>query len=111
MLNKTIKLYIPSTQGLSKPITSEQLQERVKTVALEFSKLYGGATAKTNNLGFYIANNSELVQERVIELESYTDSKTLTATKDKILKLAKQLKKQWEQESMMLVLDNQAIFI
>ena len=102
-----IAIYIPSTYDVDKPINNSYIVERTAKL---FSMLYGGCTAQ-ESCGYYVANNNDLIQEKVTIVFSYTDNDTFAKHEEKVLQYAKTVKKEMKQESVSIELNNSLYFI
>lgn len=102
-----VSVYVPSTIDVDKPIDNT---EYVQSVAREFSKHFGGATAQPPSKGFYLAENGELVEENITIVSSF--SKLSKAQTKKIAcGIAENLRNTLRQESVLVTLNQTPIFV
>jgi len=103
-----ISIYIPSTNGVSKPISYEEHIGYVRGMATMLSELAGGATS-TPGYGFYVSDTGKLIEESVTVV---TVSINLTKDiKEEIVNMAKWLSLSLHQESVMLKVNGAAYLI
>lgn len=99
MLNNTVSITIPSTQGVRGKINKIEHKARTQELLAIFGRMFGGATA-TDGIGSYIANDGTLVLEAVVIVRSYTDRATLEAQLPKVEAAASWYASEWAQESI-----------
>ena len=99
-LEKSIGLFVPSTQDIDKPISSSKLDQRVNLVATKFADLFGGYQAFYSGIGGYIASNGKLISEDSILVVSFCTSEAYDEHYSRILVYASVLARQWTQETV-----------
>lgn len=109
-LSHTITVTVPSTQGLASKVSPSVLRKRVQDVSKRLASLFGGATA-TDGLGSYVSDSGELVTELVKLVSAYASEDAYTEHITEIYKLANELKKDYQQESILIAVDNKAYLI
>ena len=97
-----IKFYYPNKDKQGNPID----QDKINEYKINLVKITGGASEFTCK-GYYINEHGKLLIENTDILESFTQ----VENKDKILSLAHDFKLACNQESVMLELDQEALFI
>lgn len=102
-LEKSIGLFVPSTQDVDRPISSSQLDKRVNLVATKFADLFGGYQAFYSGIGGYIASNGNLVSEDSILVVSFCTSEAYVEHYSRILVYASVLARQWKQETVSIL--------
>lgn len=110
MLDQTISLTVPSTQGVKGKIEQREHRARANEVLGLMARMFGGATA-TNGVGSCIANDGTLVIEAVIIVESKTDRDTLKKERETFEDKAKFYRSKWGQESVALTVNQSMLFI
>ena len=97
-----IKFYYPNSDNNGSLVSPDI----IKDFKIRLVKITGGAT-EYNAKGYYINNDGMLIEESTDILESVTTE----AVKDKILAIAHDFKIEASQESVMLELDEEVLFI
>lgn len=105
-LSSSVKFYVPSTV-FNKVIDNKK---HVKEVATLFSKLFGGATV-TDAFGYWIDKNGELIPEPTKIVYSFCTGEDLKNGIEEVVKKAKNLKKELEQEAISLEVNGELYFI
>lgn len=72
MLKKFIALYVPGTNGLDGDLSPEAQTKYAQETARRLSLSFGGATASDAS-GYYVADNGQLVEEKIIIVKAYHD--------------------------------------
>lgn len=108
-LNHAISFYIPSTKG-SKKINQAEFKNRTERIANEFTKLFGGATIERVQ-GFYTMKDGSYETETINKVVSFCSDTDLEINSSKVFNLAKKAKKEYEQESIGLEIDNKFYLI
>ncbi len=98
-------LYVPSTE-YSEAISREATADRVYYIANYFSDLFGGATIENESTGVYKANSGETISKKIIKVTAFATKKAYSDNRAKIYQLAEEVRKLWQQESI-LIEDNQ----
>lgn len=75
MLNKFVAVYVPGTQGLSGKLSATEQSNYARETARKLAGKFGGATTAPA-VGYYVADNGELVEESVIIVKSFYDEVT-----------------------------------
>src|SRR3990172_10366803 len=96
-LSHEVKLYVPSTQGLSGRIDTAQHAKRVKEVAEKMASLFGGATT-TQAQGYYVAGNSSLVVEDIEIVYSGSTTEAWEQASQTLLDYTQEECREWDQE-------------
>ena len=96
---------VPSTTKLSKKISRSAFQRRVAETRRFLSKLFGGYTS-VRTTGGYVSAANRLIRENVVAVVAYAERSTYRKNKAKWLKWIKIKKKQWGQESMGIIIEN-----
>lgn len=108
-MNKSIKLYLPSTYNIDEEINQEDLKQIHQKVIKEISEMFGGCTLY-NATGGYLYNN-EVIQENVQVLEAFTTRQGIRKHKNEVVEIAKRLKNILKQDSIALQINNNLQFI
>ena len=108
-LQECIKLYIPSTTETDKEAL--ELQAVKVNQALElFGNLFGGATSNEAT-GSWLSETRAIVKEKVIQIESFTNSETIEKNISKVLGFCKEMKRTMSQESIALEVNRRLYFV
>lgn len=100
MLTKFVSVYVPSTRH-AVPISRAEHDRAVRSVESAFSREFGGFTA-TPGVGGWLSDSKGLITEPVTIVKSYyTEDKAASALKI-AQRVAKRLKKQFDQEAVSL---------
>jgi len=93
-----VSFYVPST-NFNERISERDFILRVAEIEILFTNLYGGATAdKSVKQGRYRAADGEVITEDVIVVSSLTED----LKKSQLLPAIEELKKEWQQESLLI---------
>lgn len=74
MLNQFVSVYVPGTKGLSGNLSDEERGQYITATARKLTAEFGGATA-IPSIGYYIADNGDLIEEKVTIVKSYYSDK------------------------------------
>jgi len=88
-------IYVPSTEGRV-PISKKKFDERVKETIEFLSKNFGGAT-QISGVGAWYDNKGNLIQEKVVKVESFSPTKKYKEKDLKLKDFVKEKSKEWEQ--------------
>ncbi len=106
-LNKKVAVYVPSTVDKNIQVDTSKT---VTAVAAHLANLYGGSTCM-ETIGNYIADNGELIAEKITIVYSFTSRKQLAKTIKSILQLANTVKTELTQECVSIEVNNKLMFI
>ena len=109
-LNHKVCITVPSTQGIADKITAAEHKARAGIVAGKLSDLFGGATSYKAG-GYYRADDGRLIVETVYKVEAYTSDTDLEKNQQDLFTYADQLRREYQQESLLLEIDGVAMFI
>ena len=76
----------------------------------QLSLLFGGATS-FECVGGWIANNGDIITEKVNIVYSFCDKKSLQNNLSKVINICQQIKKDMQQEAVTLEINGKATFI
>lgn len=106
-LKHSVALYVPSTVNVDKLIDNTQI---VLSIAGQMAKEFGGAHLESkDSTGFYIADNGALVAENTKVLRSFVDN--VNSAMGFMFNLAREICTELSQESVLVVIDNEAFFV
>ena len=105
-LNNKISIYVPSTIEGNIPI----IKQYRASVAKLLCRFFGGATDIVTE-GYYLANNGELIKERINIVYSFCSDEQLKNNLPKVIKICEYLKKEMQQECISLEVNNKLTFI
>lgn len=105
-LSHTITFYVPSTR-LDKAISSGRVKARVNQIAEVMTSYYGGATLEACQ-GWYKAKSGQVINEDIVKVTAFATPEAYKQHKQDMLKLAQDKRAAWDQESILVQLDNNA---
>lgn len=105
-LSHTITFYVPSTR-LDKAVSKARVKARVDQIAEVMTSYYGGATLEACQ-GWYKSKQGQIINEDIIKVTSFADPGSYKQHKQSMLDLAQDKLKAWDQESILVQLDNTA---
>ena len=106
-MDNKVSIYVPSTVNINRSINNEK---QVLSTIKQMSLLFGGATSY-KCVGGWIADNGEIVTERVNIVYSFCDKKSLQNNMSKVINICQQIKKDMQQEAVTLEINGKATFI
>jgi len=109
VLSARVTLYVPSTFDKGNPLPQGKHESLVRHVARQFSQSFGGATCTTGQ-GFYVADNGDLIEERVTLVTSYHALETVEALAI-VIPIAQVIKNLYGQESIAIETEQGIQFI
>jgi len=92
-------VYVPSTQDVDKVISVDEMTARVDEVKKYLAGLFGGYTS-SEKLGGYVATNSELVNEQIVQVVAFSTKEAFETNKEKVINKLSEWAKQWGQEAI-----------
>lgn len=101
---------VPSTTKADKPLTKKDFQKRIDSTRRYLSKLFGGYTS-IQAIGGYVSNQKGLIQEQVVMVVSYAQEKDFNKNETKFLNWARRKGKQWSQESIGIIIENDLYYL
>ena len=109
-LQNRVALYVPSTLKGSEPLPEYYHRLYVERVARGLAIACGGVTIHKVE-GWYISDNHEFIKEPITLVEAYhTDSRSAIAEKT-LYDLADRLKRELEQESISICINDKMILV
>lgn len=102
--------FVPATTKGSKKITKSALKRRVNETRRFLSKLFGGYTS-IKARGGYISKKKGLIRERVVVIVAYAERLGFLKKKKRWINWVKKRRKQWGQESMGIIIENDMFYI
>ena len=106
-MDNKVSIYVPSTVNINQRINNnKQVMDTIKQMSL----LFGGATSYKCT-GGWVADNSEIVTERVNIVYSFCSKKSLQDNLPKVINICQQIKKDMQQEAVTLEINGKATFI
>ena len=106
-MDNKVSIYVPSTVNVDQRINNNK---QVLSVIKELSLLFGGATSY-KCMGGWVADNGEIVTERINIVYSFCDKKSLQDNLSKVVNICQQIKKEMRQEAVTLEINGKATFI
>ena len=106
-LNTKVSIYVPSTMNVNEQIDNTKYRTEVQN---KLSVLFGGATTSTV-LGSYICEDGSQVNEVVDIVFSFCSTEQLRKNIYEVVNICEQLKRDMQQESILLEVNNKAKFI
>ena len=102
---------VPCTQGPDKVISASKCKLRAKEVKNTLSKLFGGYTEVKSQGGYYSDDKKKVIEEPVYSVTAYATEEAFKSGKKEWLNYAKKKGREWKQESMGLILENDLTYI
>ena len=106
-LSSNVKIYVPSTVDVDQSADNSAMVEHVERTLAGF---FGGATASLA-LGSWVANNNELVMEKVTIVQSYCTEAQLNDHIEAVVHLALHVKHTMSQEAVSLEVNNKLYLV
>jgi hypothetical protein len=73
--NRSLMIYVPSTQDMSKPITQGQMKKRVKGTVDFLNRTFGGSTRVVGVGSWTDPVSGKVIDENVTMVETITNDK------------------------------------
>lgn len=106
-MDNKVSIYVPSTVNINQRVdNSKQVMHIIKQMSL----LFGGATSYKCT-GGWVADNGEIVTERVNIVYSFCNKKALQDNLSNVINICQQIKKDMKQEAVTLEINGKATFI
>jgi len=102
---------VPSTTKGDKPITKKQYKARVIEVHNKLYDLFGGFTSVEGVGAVEDVNTGMPIQEPVNVVTAYTTKKKFSDKEEDFITFVENKKKQWGQQSMGVIIENDLLFI
>ena len=106
-MDNKVSIYVPSTVNVNQRINNNK---QVLSIIKQMSLLFGGATSYKCT-GGWVADNGDIVTERVNIVYSFCDKKSLQDNLSKVINICQQIKKDMQQEAVTLEINGKATFI
>lgn len=103
-------IVIPSTNDVNKPISSNMMKKRVDETRKFLSQSFGGYTS-VQGVGGFTTKKGDLVKERVNVVTAFSTYEAFENNKEKFVKYALDKKKEWGQESIGVIIENDLYFV
>lgn len=100
---------VPSTQDETKKISEAEFKARISLVRRRMAKMFGGYTEVKGHGGFILG--SKEIREKVVLVTAYAQRSKFAKNKDSWIAFVKKLKKDWGQDSMGIIIENDLIII
>lgn len=101
--------FVPSTTNKSQPITNAQFTKRVQRTRRFLSDTFGGYTSVRGVGGFVL--KGKVIREKVVAVTAFSEMPTFKRNKKKWLSWVRARKKEWKQESMGIIIENDLFFV
>jgi hypothetical protein len=108
MLNRIVRLYIPST--VNDVVDCKKQKEWVAKALKTFARLFGGATAMQAE-GAWVMEDDTLVVEPIVLVYSFTDDAGLAEQRQVVERFAQQIAVDMAQECVSVEFDGELHFI
>ena len=102
---------VPCTKDADTTISKKQCSIRANEVKKELGKIFGGFTEIQAQGGYYSEDKNKLIEEPVFTVTSFARRKNFTKNKDKWLEFVKKKGREWGQESMGVILENDLVYV
>ena len=105
---RTVTL-VPSTKNVSDVITKAEFDSRIQETKKFLSGLFGGYT-RWQTQGGYVINEKD-INEKVAFVMAYAQKDVFKKYKKKWISWAKQKKKEWGQDSIGLIIEDDLFYL
>lgn len=106
-LESKVEVFVPGTTGVSEITDTSSYVEQT---ARYLSEWFGGSTV-TENKGYYVADNGELIIEPIFIVWAFCSTKQLEKFAPKVIAWAEKMCKELRQESVGVVINHQMLFV
>ena len=106
-LSSSVKIYVPSTVHTSHSVDHLPY---VDMVLKELSLMFGGSTS-FEALGCWASPVAGLIKEHVTVCQSYCTEKQLSENIDSVVEICERIKKEMDQESVALEINNKLYMV
>jgi len=106
-MDNKVSIYVPSTVNVNQRINNNK---QVMAIIKKLSLLFGGATSYKCT-GGWVADNGDIVTEKVNIVYSFCDKKSLNNNLANVINICQQIKKDMKQEAVTLEINGKAAFI
>jgi hypothetical protein len=105
-------VYVPSTKEANQIIPKSELQQRVKTVKVYLSNLFGGFSAAPID-GGYVSEDKDkgLIEEDAVKVTAFATKEALESNMSMLLTRIKKWCAQWSQESIGLEFEGDLFYV
>lgn len=100
---------IPSTKDKTRKVSDQEFRRRTLFMRRWLAKTFGGYTEE-KAIGGYLLKGKEITED-VIMITSFSTEKDFKKNKTKWISKIKQLKKQWGQDSMGIIIENDLLYV
>ncbi len=101
--------FVPSTE-FDKRIPMSKFKKRADETRIFLAKLFGGFTS-VRGKGGYVMHNKQLVKEYVMQVVAYSTKDSFAAKRAKWFAFLKKKKKEWKQEAIGVIIENDMAYI
>lgn len=103
-------IFVPSTTKINKRISASALVKRVRETRLFLSRLFGGYTSAKATGGF-VSKKGRLIRERVVIVVAYAERLGFLQKKKRWMNWLRKKKRQWGQEAIGIIIENDMFFV
>ena len=100
---------VPSTL-FDKTVSPAVFRKRINETRRILSQLFGGYTS-VNATGGFVSKNKRLIREKVAMVVAYANQTDFRKNKSKWLKWVRAKKKEWKQESIGIIIENDMFWV
>ena len=104
----TIKITLPTTKNINQPLNEIEIQELKINAIKEFSLIAGGCTI-INGLGGWLDSQNNVIVENVYIVSSFIEN--AQNAKEFLISYAQKIKKEYQQESVLIELNQEILFV
>ena len=109
-LDSKVSIYVPSTCNVDKADDTDLQGKFVNLLIMEFSEMFGGATA-TDAVGGWFSKDAGIVKETVKIVYAYCTKEGFLNHIDRVLALAQQICIEMKQEAVTVEYNGKVAFI
>lgn len=110
MLPIQTAIIVPSTTDKDKFISKRDFNKRLRNTRTEMSDLFGGYTS-VESVGEFTDKDGNKIPEPNNTVIAYTNKETFQDKKDEFSEFIKKKKKEWKQESIGVIIENDLFFV
>lgn len=107
---KTVTI-VPSTKAADQTISKVEMKRRVDKTKQMLGRLFGGFTAVKASGGYWSDDKQKVIKEPVVYVESFASPDKFKDNFNKWMQWIKQIKKEWGQEAIGIIVEDDLFYI
>lgn len=104
-------IVVPTTKDTDIVISKDEFDARVSLVKAKLAQMFGGFSATHAEGGFWSDTKGALVNEPVVIVESYANSKSFEDHVDEFVAFISKLRSDWSQDEMGVIIEDDLYYI